>query len=87
MTSRFLDSKIASGLTKIINGDFEEGVFIAEESAPKKKFCQGQTGRMDDLRVSQGQQGDFEGPIEEGQRSVTQHKMKRQHHPDEVTTR
>ena len=65
----------------------KKGSSLQKNLRQKKKFCQGQTGRMDDLRVSQGQQGDFEGPIEEGQRSVTQHKMKRQHHPDEVTTR
>ena len=38
-----LDSKIASGLKKIINGDLKRRVFIQEEAAQKKRFL---TGRL-----------------------------------------
>ena len=34
-----LDSKIAGGLKKIINGDFKRRVFIQEEAAQKEKRC------------------------------------------------
>ena len=36
-----LDSKMASGLKKIINGDFEREAFIQEEAAQKKRFLTG----------------------------------------------
>ena len=49
-TSRLLILKIAIGLKKIINGDFERRVFIQEEAAQKRKtLSHGKASRMDDL--------------------------------------
>ena len=45
-----LDSKIASGLKKIINGDFKRRVF-----KERNFLSHGQTGGMNDFRVFQGQ--------------------------------
>ena len=47
-----LDSKLASILKKIINGDLKRRVLIEEvESAQKETLSHGKTGRRDDLRV------------------------------------
>ena len=45
-----LDSKVASGLKKIINGDFNRKVLIEEEAAQQRQaLSHGKASRMDDL--------------------------------------
>ena len=85
-----LDSTIASGFQQDHQRRLHKKSLVARRSCTKRKtLSHGKAGRMGDLRVFQGQRvclgpgRDFEGRIEEWQRTVVQYGTGRNHHRDE----